>query len=146
MTPKPKHPGGRPPGSRNKATLERIEKARIAEQMLTGGTPEKLGKQVLRDFMELFAGMAAAYQPLPPGVAVPPGRHPDEARFEKYARLAVDAAAKLAEYQSPKFRAIVVHATPQQTSPPPPSPDNVLEINDPQAAARVYMRRIQRVG
>jgi hypothetical protein len=146
MTPKPKHPGGRPPGSRNKATIEREEKARIAEQMLTGGRPDRLGKDILRDFMELFAGMAAAHQPLPPGVVGLQGREPDEAKFEKYARLAMEAAARLAPYQSPTFRAIMM------TPPPPPPPDpkmidggKVVDMHDAESLSRVYQRRVQAV-
>jgi hypothetical protein len=144
-TTKPKHPGGRPRGSRNKLTIEREEKARIAEQMLTGGKPEKLGKQVLHDFMELFAGMAAAYQPLPPGVVSAPGRTPDDAKFEKYARLAVDTAAKLAEYQSPKLKAIAVVPPPLPPDPRMIDGEKVVALHDAEELSRIYQRRVQAV-
>jgi len=98
---------GRPRGVRNKAT---IEKALIAEQVVARAemTGRKLAKEVLDEFMHLFAGMAASTQPLPPGMPVPSGRAPDEAKFEKYARLAIQCAKDLAAYQSPTFRAIAV--------------------------------------
>lgn len=118
--PKPGTPrsGGRPKGARNKATIEReLIAAQIAEKRIDEAvnSGRKLGKDVLDEFMHLFAGMAATYQPMPPGVAVPQGRKPDEAQFEKYARLAVHCATKLAPYQSPTFQAIMV-------APPPPVP------------------------
>jgi hypothetical protein len=110
--------GGRTKGTPNKATAERNliaareAEARVAAAQASG---RKLGKDVLDEFMHLFAGMAATYQPMPPGVAVPQGRKPDEAQFEKYARLAVHCAQKLAPYQSPTFQAIMI-------APPPPDP------------------------
>ena len=99
--------GGKIKGSKNKAT---IEKAIIAEQVLARAEMQgrKLAKEVLDEFMHLFAGMAAVVQPLPPSVPVPAGRQPDEAKFEKWARLAVQCAKDLAAYQSPTFRAIAV--------------------------------------
>jgi hypothetical protein len=110
--------GGRTKGTPNKATVERQliaareAEARVAEAHASG---RRLGKDVLDEFMHLFAGMAATYQPLPTGMPIPQGRQPDEAQFEKYARLAVHCATKLAPYQSPTFQAIMV-------APPPPDP------------------------
>lgn len=108
---------GRPEGAKSKSTIEReLKAARDAEAAVNSG--RKLGKEVLDEFMHLFAGMAAAYQPLPPGTeAVPQGREPNEGKFEKYARLAVQCARDLAPYQSPTFRAIM-------TAPPPPTNPN----------------------
>lgn len=113
-------PRGRPKNSRNKATIERervaaeIAQKTVADARVAG---KKLGKEVLDEFMHLFAGMAAAYQPAPPGmeIAPSPGRRPDEAKFEKYALLAIGCARDLARYQSPTFQAI-------QIAPPPPPP------------------------
>jgi len=100
---------GRKPGIPNKATQERaLEAARQNAEAKANG--KKLAKEVLEEFMLLFAGMAAAYQPLPPGTPVPPGREPNEAKFITYAKLATDTAADLAPYQSPTFRAIGVMA------------------------------------
>lgn len=106
--------GGRSVGTRNKAT---IEKALIAEEVTKRATMEgrKLGKEVLDEFMSVFAAMAAVNQPRPSrqpdGTVKLEGGNIEE--FEKWARLAVDVAAKLTPYQSPTFRAVVI-------APPPP--------------------------
>jgi hypothetical protein len=119
--------GGRAKGKKNRATIEREEQARLAMERLaeverlraqemsvqesaahTSGI--KLAKNVLEDFMRLFAGMAARAQPLPPGVVPPPGYAPNPAEFEKWAFLAVDAAKALAPYQSPRLAAMMVGA------------------------------------
>ncbi len=104
--------GGRHKGVPNRAT---IEKAKVAELALAEAKAQgrKLAKDVLEDFMHLFAGMAAHYQPIPEGQAVPPGRAPHEGKFGEYSRLAVDCAHKLAPYQSPTFRAIVIAPPPE---------------------------------
>lgn len=133
--------GGRAKGTPNKAT---IEKAIIAEQIVTRATMEgrKLAKEVLDEFMTVFAGMAATHQPLPPGTPIPPGRHPDLDKFEKYARLTVETAARLAPYQSPTFKAITVIAPPSQPPQQLPGSGNVISIDDPDALARVYRMRV----
>lgn len=99
--------GGRAKGTPNKATTERalIAEAEVIKHEVNG---KKLAKDVLEDFMFLFAGMAAAYQPLPPGSPVPLGREPNEGKFEKWATLAVKTAADLAKFQSPTFKAVAV--------------------------------------
>lgn len=110
--------GGRKPGQKNRATLEREalrareEAARKAEidvglAKLAG---KKLAKEVLEDFMVLFAGIAGTHQPYPP--AQPQNPNYDAEKFERFARLTVDAAKELAKYQSPQFRAIVVAPAP----------------------------------
>src|SRR5512147_1620061 len=104
-------PGGRSKGTPNKLTVQKTEEARIAVERARG-SGVKLGKEVLEEFMMLFAGMAAAYQPLPPGMAAPSGRMPDENRFLVYAKLTVGTAKALADFQSPKFKAIMVAAAP----------------------------------
>ena len=99
--------GGRLKGTRNRAT---IEKARIAELEIDKAkeTGRKLAKEYLQDFLPVLAGMAATYQPLPPGMIAPNGRQPDDAKFEKWLNYVIDVAAKLAPYESPTFRAVVV--------------------------------------
>lgn len=64
--------------------------------------------------MHLFAGMAAKHQPLPDGSVIHSNRKPNPVQFEKWARLAVETATKLAPYQSPTFKAIMIA--------PPPDP------------------------
>jgi len=61
-----------------------------------------LAKDVLSDFTEIFKSMAVRYRPLA-GY-----ENADEAKFEKWARLAVDCAARAAPFQSPTFRAVTV--------------------------------------
>ena len=94
--------------------------------------------------MKTFAGMAAYYQPVPENVAVPPGRKPDESKFLRYAELTVTTAKALADFQSPKFKAIQVMAPP--ANPLPPAKDGkVIAIDDPVAMARVYQNMIKTV-
>jgi hypothetical protein len=57
---------------------------------------------VLSDFTEIFKSIAVRYQPLAGN------QNADEAKFEKWARLAVDCAARAAPFQSPTFRAVTV--------------------------------------
>jgi hypothetical protein len=145
--------GGRHKGVPNRKNQEALERARIADQVKEAEVaerqvarigPRKLAKDVLEDFMHLFAGMAAVTQPLPQGAPVPPGRQPDERAFEKWARLAVDTAAKLADFQSPRFRAVMTSPAPAATE-RPQTEAKVISIDDPDALARVYERRIQAI-
>jgi hypothetical protein len=57
--------GGRAKGAKNKSTLERalVAERIIAEQQGTPG--RKLGKELLEEFATMFAGLAAAFQPIP---------------------------------------------------------------------------------
>lgn len=141
--------GGRKAGRMNKRTVEKIEEARLAVEE-SRGRKLKLGKEVLEEFMHLFAGMAATHQPLPEGMPVPRGRNPNEEKFLAYAKLTVDAAKALADFQSPKFKAIAVVATPGN-NPDLGQPltkgqiDNVVTLNDPAALARVYQQRIKQI-
>jgi hypothetical protein len=82
----------------------------VAKEVLPAlGRPlpgKKLGKEILEEFMMVARGMAAKYQPAPPGQPKQP--HQNETKFLTYAEFVVNCAWKLAEYQSPKFRAIAV--------------------------------------
>src|SRR5690349_21563499 len=95
--------GGRKKGTPNKRTSEMLERRRLEEEAARAPDAissdprkriKKLGKDVLEEFMAVFAGMAAAYQPAPPSVEARPGQ--DEQKFKEYAKLAVDTAAVLA--------------------------------------------------
>ena len=140
-------PGGRSKGTPNKRTLERIEEARIAVENAKGAG-KKLAKDVLEEFMHLFAQMALAYQPATPGMVRAPGpkgrAKGDEAKFQIYSKLTVDTAKALADFQSPKFRAIMVSAPAagagELGQPVVGRQGNVVTIDDPVAAARVYAR------
>ena len=137
------HRGGRKKGSPNKKTLEALERRRVLAENAEKAEAEKaalvaesakvaklkLGKDVLEEFMMLFAGMAAFYQPHPEwrprldtdgkpvldnGRPVLENANPNmsEPQFLRYAVLARDTAKDLAPYQSPTFRAIVVAPAP----------------------------------
>jgi hypothetical protein len=142
-------PGGRSKGTPNKVTVQRVETARV-ELERARGRDVKLGKDVLEEFMMLFAGMAAAHQPLPAGMPPPPGRTPDETKFLTYARLTVDTAKALADFQSPKFKAIMVAMQPGAGGDQKPPEDflrseNIIHLKDPTAIARVYQRMVKSV-
>ncbi len=142
-------PGAGAPRGMRKATIERMEQARLHELARNAELEvekakkarTKLGKEVIEEFMFLFAGMAAFYQPTPPGASK--NVNESEGKFVQYATLAVDAAAELAKYQSPTFKAIAVSATP----PPPPAAqpgDNakVINLNDAAALGVAYRRMV----
>jgi hypothetical protein len=103
---------GRKKGVPTKATLQKalIAERTVADARMSG---RKLAKEILDDFMQLFAGMAAHHQPTPPQAAQP-NPNANEDKFEKWARLAVETAKSLANYQSPTFRAIVVAPPPEE--------------------------------
>jgi len=146
--------GGRKPGSRNKAVIERervaaeIAARTVADAKVSG---RKLAKEQLDDFMTLFAGMAAHHQPIPgwkEGDPVPAGRNPDEAKFKEYAMLTIDCARILAPYQSPTYKT-VFHADHQMPGAGLPG-DNAKPVTaeiidlktDVRAAHHTYIRAI----
>jgi hypothetical protein len=122
--------GGIQKGTKNKTTVDREERERLVREAAAAalaneamvetlerkGTPDsKRAKKVLETFMELFAGMATTYQPLPPGMTLTPeqlrGRSPDPALFKEYATLAVETARALAPFQDPRYSAMIVGAS-----------------------------------
>lgn len=106
---KGEHRGGRKLGTKNRSTIER---ALIAERTVDNARKvgKELGVDVMEKFMFLFAGIATTNQPYPPSQPQNPDYNED--RFEKYARLTLDAAKEVAKYQSPQFRAIMVAPAP----------------------------------
>lgn len=135
-----KRPGaGRPPFTLNKKTILRAEAAKAhVERERAKARP--LAIDVLAQFLELFAGMAAHYQPIPPGQPVPPGRSPNEDKFLTYARLVKETASELAPFQSAKLAAIKMMTTP--TTLPGDGAKvvegNVSRLNDPLMLTKVY--------
>ena len=134
--------GGRRRGTPNKATIERalIAARTVADTRAEG---KKLAKEVLQEFMELFAGMAAYYQPTP--AHLPPNPNENEPQFLRYAGLAVECAKAVAPFQSPTFKAIAVVPPP----PPPPEPatidGKVIRLDDPVAVGNIYRRMVTAV-
>jgi hypothetical protein len=127
--------GGRRRGTPNKATTEKalIAARTVAEAKAAG---KKLAKEVLEDFMLLFAGMAAHFQPAPPGAAPNPDAVED--KFWRCSEIAIDCAAKLAPYQSPTFKAVAVAPQPSAPSPLDLERGKISQVEDPVALARVY--------
>ena len=123
---------------------KKINQARYAVDIVEEARQKhkKLAKDVLEEFMGVFAGMAAYFQPAPPGM--PEKASADPKQFRVYSQLTVDVAAKLAPYQSPTFKAIAVMA-PAPAEKPAEAPGKVIELDDPVSASRVYQRIMQRV-
>lgn len=142
--------GGREAGTPNKATIERAEIARMqnAQSQARG---LKLGKDMLEDYMMAFHAQAARYQPLAPPQDQEEidrrtrlGITPDPAKFQEWGMLVVTTAKALAEFQSPKFRAIQVVA-PAATREPKTIEGNVVRLDDPVAMSRAYQRLVKQV-
>ena len=103
-------------------------------------TTHKLAKERLRELMEIFIGAAAHFQPsVRPGDAPKP--HGDWNRFMEFGRLGMECAAKLAPYESPTFRAIMVTHGGSAADAPAPAKHpgaEVIPLNDAVGASRVY--------
>jgi len=102
--------GGRQKGTPNKVTAEQALSAErvLAKAKVSG---RRLGKEVLDYYMHVFAEIADSER----AAALtekPENAREHEARFERFAKYAIDCAQKLAPFQSPTFRAIQI-APPQ---------------------------------
>jgi hypothetical protein len=112
---------GRPKGSLNKATLERIERAKAEQQrqaeldeaeahaavesvQAAAASRKPLARDVLEEMMLLFRGHAVLHRQPSPGQ--PPNSNADEQKFWKYGMAAAQIARDLAQYQSPKLSAV----------------------------------------
>jgi hypothetical protein len=113
--------GGRQPGSKNKATIERermaqleAEKAALlaaaekgkSEVLAAQASGKKLMKDIGFELAQLFTAMAAYHQPHPTGG----NPNANEEKFLEYAKLAAQTAAQFAGYESPKLSAVMVGA------------------------------------
>lgn len=136
----------RPTGTRrgvpNKKTQAHIRAAgsRAAEARKLG-RPQAV--EVLDNLMNTAMTMASQYQP--PAAGMEPKDHD---KFLEWIQTAGVFAKHLADFQSPKFRAVVV-----QTPTPIGDADmtidqegKILEIDDPKKLARVYAQMVRRVG
>lgn len=104
----------------------------------------RLGKEILSEFANVLAGMAAFYQPAAPGqeATKPNG---DEKKFKEYAELAIYASKEVAKYESYQFRAVQVAASPGGAQPgdnAKPMGD-VIDISNQTAVARTYREIMQ---
>lgn len=125
--------GGRKPGSKNKATIEKERREKLFEDnqrerkrledagdaaavvLSAGKIPQrKLMKEIAFDLAHLFGGLAAFYQPFPGWRVDENGRHVNanpnfnEEKFVKYAVLAANTSLGAASYESPKLSAVMV--------------------------------------
>lgn len=146
--------GGRKKGVPNKATIEARERA--ARELDAAKAGEKqIGKDVIEEMMFIAKGATASFQPVSEEQAqraqaagqtnVKP-RAGDMEKFGQWWDRTVFAAKELAKYQSPTFRAIMVStAGDAPKNDPKQIEGNVVPIDDPVGAGRVY-RRIVMAG
>lgn len=126
--------GGRRAGTPNKDSVlrKRGEAAARAAAQIAGADPKtadlvaaspaaKLlsGKEILTRFSNLYAGLAAFYQPYPQWTRdertqklVNANPNYDEERFLIYSKLACQAGDRVADFTDPRYRAIAVAMTP----------------------------------
>lgn len=149
--------GGRAKGVPNKKTIEALARAKIIEQvadaMAAPGTEtrmaiekvlegKKLAKDELEEVLPIIKGVVAYYQRQAltmgqDGKPVINGKLDD---FKEWLKIFIDTCFKLADFQSAKFKAIMVTAGPgmmggdnaRDVSP------NVISMTDQTAAARAY--------
>lgn len=145
--------GGRAKGVHNKTTQEKIDEERIAAQVAAevtglplpqgklpseGTTRKPLSKERLSELAELFLGATAFFQPRGPSGTDNVNGNWD--RFAEFGRLAMECHYKAAQFQSPTFKAINVSTVTPVEDKAKPGADNVINLDDPIAAARVYRR------
>jgi hypothetical protein len=124
----PGHPryAGRAKGSKNKATIEReLLAADIAKRQMSRAHEQgrELGVEALERYQKLFEGAAAILKPSEEeivSIKVIDDKTGMGAKaehllglFREWLAEARDTAKMLAEFQSPKFRAIAIAPTPQ---------------------------------
>lgn len=99
--------GGKKRGSKNKKTIEREIITAIDQGRRDA--PAGIAKEVLAEFMMIFRGMAAKYQPMP-GMAKPTTveQKNDANEFERWAMRACHTAHWLAPYQHPTYKAVLM--------------------------------------
>ena len=116
--------GGKVKGSRNKATLERIERERIAEQIAAAaGHPgtgaavaqameqnRTLARSELEEVLPIIKGIVAHFQKAPFEATKTGqlGAKADWDTFRTWLELFINTCTKLAPYQSPTYRAIAM--------------------------------------
>lgn len=148
--------GGRKAGTPNKKTIIAMEEQRLAEIAKTAERERvakerahiPLGKDVLEDYMQAFAGIAAIYQNklLAEYQQTQTMTAATLNEFERWGSLTATTAKALADFQSPKFKAIMVSVPGDQNRQPEPKTIDgakVIEINDPVAVARVYTNMVK---
>lgn len=113
---------GRAKGTKNKATIEReLLAADIAKRQMSRAheTGRELAVEALERYQKLFEGVASHFRPNTDeeleALAAQNKKgnpHADFDKFKEWLCEARDTAKMLAEYQSPKLRAIAIAPTP----------------------------------
>jgi hypothetical protein len=152
--------GGRVKGVPNRTTVEKLEQARIAEQIAkevgaqNGASStaakkilssQKFAKDELAEVIPIIKGIVAHFQrqamrATPEGGLEIVG---DLGDFKEWLKLFIDTSFKLADFQSPKFRAIIADVPASVGNLAPGGPVKVARLGDAAAAARAYQRYIQ---
>lgn len=105
--------GGKRKGQWDRATLE-AELAAAQQQLVELTRKRQAGRKlaidVLDDVMHLAMGLAGKHQPLSVGEVANPaaGRDPNDAKFDHYLDVTIEAAGKLANFQTPKFKSTTI--------------------------------------
>ena len=115
--------GGRKPGTKNKATIEReraamlatgretlLLEARAAAQRNEAATAVASGPKLMKELgfelTQIFAEMALYYRPLLDRT----NPKADQRKFKEYAILAMQGARDFAAYESPKFATVMTQS------------------------------------
>jgi hypothetical protein len=152
---------GRPKGVKNKATLERLEREKRAEKIAAEiGMPvaatsiafqralegRKLAKDEIKEAIPIIKGIVAHYQQQVSEQNPETGRlviqpEADLGDLKDWLRLFVDTCFKLATYESPTFKAIVLAEVPQ-----PGDDAKMIDLQskrEPEKATETYLRLIR---
>jgi hypothetical protein len=143
--------GGRAKGTPNKATLEREEEAaRALDRSRATGRP--LAKDRLDELLDVALGAMQRHQPVTrdmvqraraAGNTAVKESKGDWGGFGDWWDRAAFAAKALAPYQSPQLKAIAMQMAPPPEPTKVPEPANVHQIDDANAASRVYLRTVK---
>jgi hypothetical protein len=131
--------GGRPKGVKNRSTIEReINAAQVIDRARKEG--RDLAVTVLERLMNVAEGAA--------GLNRPPasGKGGNWDLFGEWFDRTAYCAKALADYQSPKLRAVHVFAQPAPEAIQRQDGGNVVTLDDPVALARVYANTVKRIA
>lgn len=151
--------GGREKGTRNKATVERLERERIAEQIAAAAghpgagaavakameTNRPLAKTELEDVIPILKSIMAHFMN-PTIVAAKSGAPVSKAEWDHvrtWIELFVDVCTKLAPFQSPTYRAMLVSMTPGEAPARPGDDAKVIKMLNPVDVSREYQRIVR---
>lgn len=142
--------GRRSKGVPNRTTVEKLEQAHIAEQIGKElGAPKlakvlrnyKLAKDELVEVIPIIKGIVAHFQRRAMRTTPEGGLEivDDLDEYKEWLKLFIDTCFKLADFQSPKFRAILAASTAAGDS-APRDPGRVTRLGDAVAASRAYQQ------